>query len=79
MDAAEATWEPVDVFKTLFPDFQLEDELFVEGGEMLWWGTSISGVRRDVAEEWAVPSDASVWSPARARQPCRQEFVSRSF
>jgi hypothetical protein len=28
----DATWEPVDDFKTRFPDFQLEDELFVEGG-----------------------------------------------
>jgi hypothetical protein len=42
---AEATWEPVKEFRTLFPAFQLEefltlfptfqheDELFVEGGE----------------------------------------------
>ena len=38
MDAAEATWEPVDEFKTLFPDFQLEDELFVEGGRHVMVG-----------------------------------------
>jgi hypothetical protein len=28
----EATWEPLEEFKTRFPDFQLEDELFVEEG-----------------------------------------------
>jgi transcriptional regulator GlxA family with amidase domain len=33
MDAAEATWEPLDDFRSAHPSFQLEDELFVEGGE----------------------------------------------
>jgi hypothetical protein len=32
LDASEATWEPVDDFKTRFPEFQLEDELFVGEG-----------------------------------------------
>jgi transcriptional regulator GlxA family with amidase domain len=32
MEQADATWEPVDEFKARFPNFQLEDELFVEGG-----------------------------------------------
>jgi transcriptional regulator GlxA family with amidase domain len=32
MEEADAKWEAVDDFKTRFPDFQLEDELFVEGG-----------------------------------------------
>ncbi|XP_066373750.1 uncharacterized protein [Miscanthus floridulus] len=31
MNDAEASWEPVDEFKTRFPSFQLKDELFVEG------------------------------------------------
>jgi transcriptional regulator GlxA family with amidase domain len=31
----DATWEPVEEFHALFPAFQLEDKLFVEGGEML--------------------------------------------
>jgi hypothetical protein len=29
---SDATWELVDDFKARFPDFQLEDELFLEGG-----------------------------------------------
>jgi hypothetical protein len=32
LDASEATWEPVEDFKTRFPDFQLEDELLVGEG-----------------------------------------------
>jgi hypothetical protein len=37
MPPSEATWEPVDQFRQTFRTFQLEDELFVEGGggEML--------------------------------------------
>jgi hypothetical protein len=31
MNNAKATWEPVEEFKTHFPSFQLEGELFVEG------------------------------------------------
>jgi hypothetical protein len=29
---ANATWEPVEEFRALFPAFQLEDELFAEWG-----------------------------------------------
>jgi hypothetical protein len=32
LDESEATWEPVEAFKIRFPDFQLEDELFVREG-----------------------------------------------
>jgi hypothetical protein len=31
--AANATWEQVSEFKEVFPSFQLEDELFHNGGE----------------------------------------------
>jgi hypothetical protein len=30
--AAEATWEPLEQFKEVYPEFQLEDELFRQGG-----------------------------------------------
>lgn len=29
---ADATWEPLTDFKLAFPDFQLEDELFIQAG-----------------------------------------------
>jgi hypothetical protein len=32
--AASATWEDLDTFRDKYPDFQLEDELDIEGGEM---------------------------------------------
>jgi hypothetical protein len=32
LSAEEATWEPLDSFREAHPDFQLEDELFAEGG-----------------------------------------------
>jgi hypothetical protein len=35
LPSSDATWEPIEAFRTSFPSFQLEDELFVEGGEML--------------------------------------------
>jgi hypothetical protein len=35
LSPAEATWEPVDAFRQEHPSFQLEDELFVEGGDFM--------------------------------------------
>lgn len=32
MPKSEATWEPVEAFRAEYPTFQLEDELFVNGG-----------------------------------------------
>jgi hypothetical protein len=34
----DATWEPVDEFRALFPSFQLADELFSEGGRYVMTG-----------------------------------------
>jgi hypothetical protein len=48
----------------LFPAFQLEDALFVEGGEMLWWGTSTSAESGAMAEKWATLRRARARSPA---------------
>ncbi|XP_066392239.1 uncharacterized protein [Miscanthus floridulus] len=35
----EATWESVDEFRTLYPDFQLEDELFAQAERNVMTGT----------------------------------------
>jgi hypothetical protein len=42
--AANATWEQVSEFKEAFPSFQLEDELFHNGGEVLWMPSSASDI-----------------------------------
>jgi hypothetical protein len=34
----DATWEPLEDFKHEFPDFQLEDELFVQAGRDVMTG-----------------------------------------
>ena len=48
MPASEATWEPVDGFRQAHPSFQLEDELFSEGGRDVMVGTTYR--RRDRAD-----------------------------
>jgi hypothetical protein len=35
---SEATWELLEDFRSRFPSFQLEDELFVEGGRDVMYG-----------------------------------------
>jgi hypothetical protein len=44
LSAADATWMDLEEFKRLYPDFQLEDELIVQGGRDVMWG--IPYVRR---------------------------------
>ena len=36
--AEDATWEQLDEFRQHFPDFQLEDELFVQAGRNVMTG-----------------------------------------
>jgi len=43
----EATWEPMEDFKTLYPDVQLEDELFAEGGRDVMTGKQVQA-----ADKW---------------------------
>jgi hypothetical protein len=44
MAAAEATWMPLEEFCHIYPTFQLEDELLVQGGEMSCGVYSTPGV-----------------------------------
>ena len=40
LPSSDATWEKVSDFKVKYPEFQLEDELFVEEGKDVMWGKS---------------------------------------
>ena len=46
---ADVTWEPVPNFKETYPEFQLEDELFLEGGRDVMTGKVY--VRRSTATD----------------------------
>ena len=45
--AESASWEDLDEFRIKYPDFQLEDELDLEGGRDVMWGRTYRR-RRDV-------------------------------
>jgi hypothetical protein len=51
--AESASWEDLDEFRIKYPDFQLEDELGLEGGEM-----SCGGARTGTAVTCAAPPNA---------------------
>jgi hypothetical protein len=51
--AESASWEDLDEFHIKYPDFQLEDELGLEGGEM-----SCGDARTDAAVTCAAPPNA---------------------
>ena len=40
--SASVTWEDIDSFTERYPNFQLEDELLVEGGRDVMWGQQYS-------------------------------------
>jgi len=48
LPSAEATWEPLEAFREAHPTFQLEDELFVDGGRDVMVG-QVYERRRNVA------------------------------
>jgi hypothetical protein len=39
--AFEASWKDVPTFKNRYPTFQLEDELFQNGGRDVMWGKKL--------------------------------------
>ena len=46
MPASEATWVQAEEFRTVHPDFQLEDELFLEGGRDVMVGQTYQRKRK---------------------------------
>jgi hypothetical protein len=46
MPPSEATWEQLDEFRAAHPSFQLEDELFSEGGRDVMVGRTYQRKRR---------------------------------
>ena len=68
--AASATWEDVEAFKAKYPDFQLEDELILEGGEMS------CGARRTPGEG-GPGMCATLRRPRRAQERPRRLVVAR--
>jgi formylglycine-generating enzyme required for sulfatase activity len=74
MPPSEATWEQVDEFHAAHPSFQLEDELFSEGGEMLWWVAPTRGR----GDQWL-----SAAKPQRPNErcavttPCKKRALAR--
>jgi hypothetical protein len=44
--AESATWEDLDTFRDMYPAFQLEDELDLEGGRDVMWGQTYTRHRR---------------------------------
>ena len=47
--ASSAMWEDIDAFIAKYPDFQLKDELLLDGGRNVMWGCTYS--RRQQARD----------------------------
>jgi hypothetical protein len=50
--AAEATWVPAEEFRTLYPSYQLEDELLLQGG-----GDVMCGIKYQRRRARKAPTD----------------------
>jgi hypothetical protein len=62
-----ASWEDLDEFRSKYPDFQLEDELGLEGGEI-----SCGDARTGVAMTCAAPPNAQYTHRRRTPRGNRQ-------
>jgi hypothetical protein len=52
-DAAQASWEDLEDFKQWYPEWQLEDDLLVNGGSDVMWGRVYGCRSKDKGKESA--------------------------
>jgi hypothetical protein len=89
---ASATWEDLDTFRDMYPDFQLEDELDIEGGRDVMWGCTYSRCMQDqqhLPDQQHPPNQQHLpdrqhlpdqqYLPDRQHLPDRQYLMGRTY